>query len=245
MARSSILERREVDGQTYEVSRSGSTITLTTDGILHTAYDPRCPISGRVWDLLALPGIVIRARRVLVLGVGGGAVIQQLLRFGAPLQVDAVDLDATHLDLARTYFGLNDPRVTLHHADARDFIARSRAQYDYVLDDVFGELNGEPERAIPFDADWAARVTARVAKGGVLVVNNAGEHEATRGQLGNAEFLGSFASSVSMTTSTASNVVFALFRDATSPRGLRARAIEALGEDAAGLDLRIRTRGSR
>lgn len=245
MAKTSILERREIDGRTYEVSRRGRLLCLTTDGILHTAYDAKNPISGRVWDLLALPGITSGARRVLVLGVGGGAVIQQLLAFGAPARIDAVDLDATHLELARTHFGLDDPRVKLHHADAREFVHKSRAEYDYVLDDVFGEVDGEPERAIAFDAEWAAMLGARVAKGGVLVVNNAGEGEAMSGELGNARFVGSFDTALSMTTSTAANVVFALFRSATTPRAIRAKAASALGDAVESLDVRFRSRGRR
>lgn len=238
---SALLERRVVAGKTYEVRRVRGATRLTVDGVLHTQHDPSRPVSGRVWDLLALPGIVTGARRALVLGVAGGAAIRQLVTFGAVTRVDAVDLDATSLALGRAHFGLDDPRVRVHHEDARVFVARSRASYDVILDDVFGERDGAPFRAIAYDAAWARMICARLTPRGVLVVNAAGPAEVRGTTLADPGFLRGFASRLVLTTETAGNVVHVLARRPIEPRGLRRDARRLLGAHAARLRFAART----
>ena len=243
-----LLERRVVSGKTYEVHETRGARRLYTDGVLHTHFDARQPISGRVWDLLALPGIVRAPARVLVLGVAGGAVIRQLLAFAAPVRIDAVDLDRTHLALGARHFGLDDPRVRLHRADARDFVRRSRASYDVIIDDVFCEVNGEPKRAITYDTAWGELVRARLARGGVLVVNSAGPREVRGTVLASARFHRRFASVIKLETETAGNVVLALSQVPMDARHLRSAANKALGRSATRLRMTLRTvyvRGGR
>lgn len=240
--RGTVVERIVSGGRSYEVRRTGSALTLTTEGVLHTLYDESAVISGRVWDLLALPPIALGSARVLVLGVGGGAAIRQLLRYGAATEIVGVDLDAVHLDLGRRHFGLDDPRVRLVHGDARAYVASDDSIYDCIIEDVFVETEGDPRRALLFDADWAGALEARLAKTGVLVINHASQKETREGVLDAASFRKRFRSALALETSTACNQVVALFRRAIDPRSLRSKAKHALGDAADRLDAAIRTR---
>ena len=111
-------------------------------------------------------------RRVLLLGLGGGAVGRQLQHFFPGVEITGVELDAVHLSVARRFFGLSGPRVRLVQADARHFVAGHRGPgFDCVIDDLFGGHAGEPVRAVAFDRDWRRALARLLAPDGVLVAN--------------------------------------------------------------------------
>jgi len=240
--RGKAVERIVRDGRTYEVRRDGEFLCLYAEGVLHTAFDETNLISGRIWDLLAMPAIALGSRRVLALGVGGGAALRQMLELGQVTSLDGVDLDEVHLGIAGRHFGLDDRRVKLHHADARTFVDRSRATYDCIIEDVFAENHGIPLRAIRLDREWADELDERLADDGVLVVNHAGKHELRASALADESFRSRFATILSLETSTAGNVVIALFRKPMDARSLRTLTNHALGERASRLDVEIRVR---
>lgn len=62
-------------------------------------------------------------KRVLVLGLGGGALCSYLHKKIAGLTVEGVEIDPTMLDLAKKYFGFH-PSETLkaHVADGLSFV---------------------------------------------------------------------------------------------------------------------------
>ena len=65
----------------YEVRSAGQSIRLYTNDVFHSQFNPRRTVDGSLWDLLSLPVLLLPpepALKVLVLGVGGGAVIRQL-----------------------------------------------------------------------------------------------------------------------------------------------------------------------
>jgi len=87
-----------------------------------------------------------RAPAVLVLGAGGGADVLQALHLGAS-RVDAVEVNAQLIGLVRQEFGefsgflYDDPRVTVHFAEARGFVSAKRRQWNLIqiaLLDSFG-----------------------------------------------------------------------------------------------------------
>ncbi len=77
------------------------------------------------------------ARRALVLGDGDGRFLARLLKSNPQLRADTVDLSSAMLRLlsARVAHGGALDRVTLHCADARDFIPT--ASYDLVVTHFF------------------------------------------------------------------------------------------------------------
>lgn len=170
-----IVWEKQAGPRRYEVRRAGRTVRLYTDGVFHTQYNPVRPVGSGVWDLLMLPAFFYPSgtiRRVLVLGVGGGAVIRLLQRFVAPERIVGVDLDPVHLDVARSFFGVDPKRTELHRADARDWLAAYRgAPFDLIIEDLFGEEHGAPRRAVKPNGIWYNALLKHLAPEGALVMN--------------------------------------------------------------------------
>lgn len=152
----------------------GATRRLLSDGVFHSAWNPRTGLTGRTWDLF-LPAAFTLAeppRRILVLGVGAGTALLQMRRFLDPDTLVGVDLNPLHIALGRRFFGLDEAGAALHVADARDWVAGWRgAPFDLVIDDLYGHADGEPLRAVPMTTDWARALSRLVAPRGTLAAN--------------------------------------------------------------------------
>ena len=174
-----ILWSKKVNGKTYEVRTAGKSRRLYTDGVFHSQYNPDKLITGQVWDLLMLPAFFLpesHVKRILVLGVGGGAVIHQYLHFFQPQGVTGIELDPIHLQVARKFFALNRKNVSLINADAQAWVEKEVQRdtidkYDIIIDDVFGEENGDPVRAIPATGPWMLKLAKLLNQNGVLICN--------------------------------------------------------------------------
>ncbi len=157
----------------YEVRAAGNSRRLYTNGVFHSQYNATRPVTGSVWDLLLLPAFMVPSvRRVLVLGVGGGAVIRQLNHFLAPEAIVGVELNPVHLEVARRYFEVEAPNVTLRRADALRWVARYRGRpFDMIIDDLFSDTDGDPQRVVAADGRWLRQLAGLLAPAGVLVTN--------------------------------------------------------------------------
>ncbi|MEE9343671.1 MAG: class I SAM-dependent methyltransferase [Gammaproteobacteria bacterium] len=159
----------------YEVRSAGNTRRLYTNGVLHTQYNPEKAVTGNIWDLLFLPALLrpdATIKRILILGVGGGAVVNLLNRYIQPNRVIGVDLSKIHLRIARDFFSVKGANIQLIRANAVDWVSRYRGQpFDYIVEDLFVDEEGEPVRAVEMDKTWAARLFRILNKEGVLVMN--------------------------------------------------------------------------
>jgi spermidine synthase len=78
------------------------------------------------------------AKRVLVLGLGGGAVTKRWWRDYPDMTIDSVEIDPAVISVSRRYFGLpDDERVRVFNEDARRFVQRSTGTYDIVIVDCY------------------------------------------------------------------------------------------------------------
>ncbi len=168
-------------GCDYQVRRAGNSLRLYTDGVFHTQYNSSRRYERAVWDLLWLPvsGLALGSRpRVLVLGVGGGAVIHKLRREYPHALLVGVDLNPVHLRVAREVFAVNHPDDLLLEAEASAFVHAYRGPaFDVVVDDVFAEREGEPVRAIPLDDSWCRLLLRILTPHGLLIGNFASARE--------------------------------------------------------------------
>ena len=172
-----LLWRERIGGDLYEVRNHGATIRLYSNGVFHSQWNPRDPLKGSLWELLFLPAFFLpreQLRSVLLLGVGGGALIRLLQHFMAPTRIVGVDLDATHLQVARQYFGVRD--VDLVHANAIDYVGDRLAaarpeRFDLVIDDLFGHASGEAERSVRADRAWCERLLDLTEDDGMVIGN--------------------------------------------------------------------------
>lgn len=176
------LWQRSIKGRTYEVRSAGHSLRLYTGGVFHTQFNPERLLSGGVWDLLALPALLHpeqSIRRVLVLGVGGGAAIHLVQALVKPESLVGVELNPVHVQIMNRFFGFKGQGlkglgkgVEIVVADAISFVRNYRGEkFDLVIDDLFFEADGEPQRAIEADASWLKSLLACLQPRGLLVMN--------------------------------------------------------------------------
>jgi len=109
---------------------------------VQSLIDPRCPERLVMQNLQYLMSILLfipPPRRVLLLGVGGGALLHFLRHHFAQAEITGVDIDATLLKTAERELGLPaaDARLRYVIEDARRFIEAEREHYDLIVTDIF------------------------------------------------------------------------------------------------------------
>jgi hypothetical protein len=228
-----LLWQQESDGTRYEVRSHGATRRLLTDGVFHSAWNPRTGLTGRAWDLLLAAAFAAprKPQSILVLGAGAGTVLLQYRRFVDPAVLVAVDRDPLHLEIGRRYFGLREAGAEVFLADARDWVAGyGGPPFDLVVEDLYAHRAGEPERAVPVDRAWAAKLSRLVAPGGTLGANFISPRELRACALLQvpASRRG-YASGYMLQGPRDDNAVAVLCRQHTTPAAMRARIREASG----------------
>ncbi|MDH4139194.1 MAG: fused MFS/spermidine synthase, partial [Coriobacteriia bacterium] len=109
------------------------------------------------------------AKRVLVLGLGGGAITKRYWHDYPGVSVDSVEIDPVVVDVAERYFGLpSDERLRTFTADARRFVQTNEETYDIVLIDAYYA------DALPFHLttqQFFEEVERRMSADGVVAYN--------------------------------------------------------------------------
>lgn len=172
---------KSVEGKHYEVRSAGKTRRLYTNKVCHSQYHPESNVTGSVWDLLSIPVFFCNAKdinRVLVLGVGGGAVLRQLNTWFKPDEIIGVELDAIHLSIAKRFFNLKQNNMHLYEANAKDWLLAYEGEaFDVIIEDMFTEINGEPVRPIIASAKWINTLLEKLKNNGMLILNFASLEE--------------------------------------------------------------------
>ena len=138
-----------------------STMLMADPTRLALSYT-RCMVGGL---LLAPP-----PRSALVLGLGGGSLPKFLLRHFAECRIDAVEMRACVVAVARRYFSLpEDERLALHVEKAEDFLSRTDiGPYDWLLIDLY-DCDGMA--SVLDESDLFLRCRALLSERAVLSVN--------------------------------------------------------------------------
>ena len=170
-----IIWQKTIGKTRYEVRKAGNTVRLYSDGVFHSQYNPDRPVTGSVWDLLMLPAFftdVDHIRRVLVLGVGGGSVIQLLHRYVKPDEIIGVELNPVHVQIARQFFGVTNKIARLYQGDAIKWMEDYQGPpFDIIIDDLFGEIDGEGVRPVALNARWLNLLNRHINTKGLIVAN--------------------------------------------------------------------------
>lgn len=145
-------------------------LALNDGHAIHSIYDPNSVLTGGPWDyfLLAPTMAGIEPTNALIVGLAGGTAAHSLLATYPDLHVDGVEIDPKVLELARTYFALDDPRLTTYAEDGRYFLETSDATYDLVALDAYRQPY------IPFHLatkEFFELVSQHLNDHGVVVVN--------------------------------------------------------------------------
>ena len=109
------------------------------------------------------------ARRVLIVGLGGGTLPMFFRRHWPELTIDVVEIDPQVVDVARRFFGYReDDRLQTYVQDGRQFIERCRLPYDVIFLDAYGDNN------IPLTLatrEFLRAVRRALTPGGLAVAN--------------------------------------------------------------------------
>lgn len=112
------------------------------------------------------------AKRVLVIGLGGGTIPTAMRRIDPELQIDVVELDPAVVAVARRYFGFReDPRLRTYIGDGRVFVrrqARAGIRYDLIVIDAYERVY-VPEHLMT--REFIGEVKSSLAPGGVVASN--------------------------------------------------------------------------
>jgi spermidine synthase len=127
-----------------------------------------------VFTMLALERCSAGRLRVLVLGMGGGTHVRQLLEFVGPrceLSIVGVEIDPEVVAIGRTDLGLpDDPRVTvITDVDARPFAERCRGTFDFVIVDCYARQSFLPSHVV--SREFFAAVRRLLAPEGEVALN--------------------------------------------------------------------------
>ncbi len=106
---------------------------------------------------------------VLLLGLGGGAIVRYFRRFLPETRIRAVDNDATVVDVCRKYFPLTDSEnVIVEVEDAFQFVQSSPSRYDILFVDLYDHTGMSSLILKPQFYHYCERV---LSEHGILVVN--------------------------------------------------------------------------
>ncbi len=151
----------------------GRRLLYLNEGVaVHSVWRPGGEVlTGGVWDaFLALPPLLGRPlERVAILGNAAGTTARALGVYYPDAEIDGVELDPAVSRVGRRYFGLTDnPRLTVHDADARPFLRRTDRRYDLIVVDAYHQPY------VPFylaTREFFDLVRERLAPGGLVALN--------------------------------------------------------------------------
>lgn len=120
-------------------------------------------------------------RRVLIVGLGGGAMVRFLTHHEPQVHIDAVEIDPVVVRLADQYFGVRSGgNVRVHTADAVTFVESSTGRYDLILMDAFLRPSSDTDTTgVPTRLKTQAfldKLKRALAPGGVVAFN-VNEHD--------------------------------------------------------------------
>jgi spermidine synthase len=116
-----------------------------------------------------------RQKDVLILGGGDGLAVREVLRWPDVESVTLVDLDPRVVEMFRDNYelaalnggALKDPRVTVVHEDAWNFVREDRAVYDLIVLDLPDPRDFAVSKL--YSREFYAPLVARVSPRGAIV----------------------------------------------------------------------------
>lgn len=116
------------------------------------------------------------ASSMLLVGLGGGALVRFLNHYFPGLQLDVIEIDPMVVRLAREFFGTAaGPRTRVFIADGRDHLEQTRERYDLILLDAHlppgGRTDGTGHPLSLKNEAFYRILHQRLKPGGVVLFN--------------------------------------------------------------------------
>ena len=111
------------------------------DRTLQSAMNLKDPTALRlIYSRYTSLGFAFRpdAKKILIIGLGGGSIPKKLQKEFPSLEIDAVEIDPEVIQLAKNHFNVRDGKnLRLHAQDGRLFLTRTQNQYDIIMIDAY------------------------------------------------------------------------------------------------------------
>ncbi len=119
---------------------------------------------------MLLPCLFIQPKRVLMLGLGAGALLNALHHSVAGVRIDAVEIRQSVIDIAQRYFRLaQSKKITMHCDNAIEFVKQPMAKkVDLILTDLYTDEGMDSDQ---ISVDYLASCKAQLKSNGWLVIN--------------------------------------------------------------------------
>jgi len=104
--------------------------------------------------------------KALLCGMGGGSILNELLRQG--FETDAVEIDSRMAKLSNRYFNMSSEGYDLFVDDARHYIRNSNKKYDLVVMDL---LSSEVQPAHLFSLEHFNDLKKNLNKNAIIIIN--------------------------------------------------------------------------
>jgi len=146
-------------------------LELNEGQAVHSLYRPGTYLTGDIWDeYLVLPFAALPRppERVAILGNAAGTTARAYGRYFPGSRVDGVEIDGELSRLGRRWLDMRNPRLHVHHEDARPYLRRTDERYDLIMVDAYRQPY------IPFylaTREFFELVRDRLRPGGAVVVN--------------------------------------------------------------------------
>jgi spermidine synthase len=114
---------------------------LYFDRTLQSAMNLKDPTALRlVYSRYTSLGLTFRpdAKKLLLVGLGGGSIPKKLQKEFPSLEIDAVEIDPEVIQIAKNHFNVRENKnLRLHAQDGRLFLTRTQNQYDIIILDAY------------------------------------------------------------------------------------------------------------
>ena len=128
-------------------------------------------------EMLVHPAMITHPapERVFIAGGGEGATLREVLYHKSVKQAVMVDIDRDVIEASRRYLpawhegAFDDPRTTLFHQDAKEYLENTDATFDVIFIDLSDPVEGNPS-ALLFTEHFYKVVRDRLAPGGIMAI---------------------------------------------------------------------------
>jgi spermidine synthase len=111
------------------------------DRTLQSAMNLKDPTALRlIYSRYTSLGFTFRpdAKKMLLIGLGGGSIPKKLNKEFPNLEIDAVEIDPEVIKMAKDHFNVRESKnLRLHAQDGRLFLTRTQNQYDIIMLDAY------------------------------------------------------------------------------------------------------------
>jgi spermidine synthase len=111
------------------------------DRTLQSAMNLKDPTALRlIYSRYTSLGFTFRpdAKRILIIGLGGGSIPKKLQKEFPSLEIDVVEIDPEVIQIAKKYFNVREgDKLHVYAQDGRLFLTRTSNQYDIILLDAY------------------------------------------------------------------------------------------------------------